>query len=664
MRRCLALILAAWALPAAPAIAQWGEAPLAGAEGERCGSVAGDGWIAALDRRARAVVLWRTGPNGAAAEAGRLALPAAAFSCPVVSVAADGSALVAVEVLRPQRRLLIARRRGAGPLALTAQIRVDGRTSVLAGAAAAPGGSGVVVWSESRYRNPGARVAVTATRFTAGADIALSPEQLVAPTDVREDFVDPLVAAGVDAAGGAVVAWTVPRPAQRRGRVSGLAALDVAIAPPEAPFGAARRVMEDRQDVADLALAVAPDGRALLAHDGTGGVEVHERAPGGAFAPLVTYGVVPDAPPTARRPAVALAADGSAIVAFRNGDGIDVAMRAGAGPLAAPVTVGRDTRALRGLGFGFGVGFGGRPRVMRDEESVDAVVVPGGDAVVTWLAAAAHRGGPYHAEVATSKRGTFGSSAVVGGVVREVRAVAPLLDAAGPGVLWADDRGTDFSDGAGDALLHLARPGLALQDPPPPSVEVAGHRRALFPTQPLRLVLRCPASCEVRASIPPRRESGDRSVAVGGRRGAGRVTLLLRPSETPQLARRSGVLPVVLDAAAPGGARATHRTVRLAVRRRPLPPFRAPLDLAARRRGDDVVVTWRTDGPARRMTYVVATKRGAEGSVRPDTVADVVKGRARTRFRVRLREVPAAHRHVVFSAGQVTREDGRVIRIR
>jgi hypothetical protein len=70
--------------------------------------------------------------------------------------------------------------------------------------------------------------------------------------------------------------------------------------------------------------------------------------------------------------------------------------------------------------------------------------------------------------------------------------------------------------------------------------------------------------------------------------------------------------------------------------KRAAPPVPAPLDIAARRHGRSVVVSWRTAFPARRCFFFVFA--GPSRHPRTDVSAvDSVRGRGRSHFRVRLR---------------------------
>jgi hypothetical protein len=428
MRRAAALLLLAFALRAETAGAQWGEPPLPIEAGVRCPADAGGGRVALLDPSGRNLTLWRTGADGLHPD-GALRVPSAFGACPAVAVAADGAAVVAVALRTATGRtkLAIARRAPGGAFRfIPAPVPPKRIDEVVPAAAVAPGGGGVVAWGERRSLGPTARLAVRAIRIAPDGSAA-SLETLMPRTTVDAAYgFSSAVLAGADGAGGATVAWLAPRPPQRDGRVGGLAAVDVAAAPAGAPFGAPQRLTENVQDVADLDLVVAGDGRALLAHDGSAGIAVFERAPGAGFASAGRYATGSDiAPPRGSRPAVGLAQDGSAVVAWRERGRIHAIARAGAGPFGAPVAIAADARA-GSLGFAVAI-VEGPAGSERDAQSLDAAVGPGGSAVVTWIARPALPGAPFGAAVATASAGAFVPPAAIGGVVRDVRAAVPVL---------------------------------------------------------------------------------------------------------------------------------------------------------------------------------------------------------------------------------------------
>jgi hypothetical protein len=105
------------------------------------------------------------------------------------------------------------------------------------------------------------------------------------------------------------------------------------------------------------------------------------------------------------------------------------------------------------------------------------------------------------------------------------------------------------------------------------------------------------------------------------------------------------------------------------VRRPPLPVPRL-LDVRAVRRGDSIVVSWRTEFAARRTFFTVigtrTRKLGPDAIEGPRSFA-VLRGRGRTRFRARLRpEHPARVRWVRVFAYSFDRTPGHraVVRVR
>ena len=134
---------------------------------------------------------------------------------------------------------------------------------------------------------------------------SFGPPQELARATVEDFFGTITAQAGMSAAGEAIVAWAVPRGQSTQ--------LWATIAPPGAPFGAPQRIAE-ALDGSRFELAVAADGRALLAFASGKSPTVAERAPGAAFGAPQTLGGPADV--FAYDPAVALRPDGGAVVAW------------------------------------------------------------------------------------------------------------------------------------------------------------------------------------------------------------------------------------------------------------------------------------------------------------------------------------------------------------
>jgi hypothetical protein len=98
---------------------------------------------------------------------------------------------------------------------------------------------------------------------------------------------------------------------------------------------------------------------------------------------------------------------------------------------------------------------------------------------------------------------------------------------------------------------------------------------------------------------------------------------------------------LAVHATAPGGGATAARSVRVHVTRLRSLPVRRPLDVTARREGDEIVVRWRTDAPARRQQFFVAGQiRENSFDAAPPGTFRFVHGRGRTRFTARLRPLP------------------------
>ena len=260
-------------------------------------------------------------------------------------------------------------------------------------------------------------------------------------------------------------------------------------------------------------LAVAPDGRALLAFVAGGRCRVAERAPGGAFAP--------GAAERRGRPA---------------GDELEVALgsgRRGGGGLAGRGRPRRERgraarrRRLRGagdaparrpdlrarrhdsgpidIGFAEDLLFGGHL----------GVAVAGDRATVVWPRDAVTRGLRWRGADAASVPLAGGPTAaeLLGSPLRDVGSEAPLTLADGTAaVAWGD-----AADAGGDRV-HLALAGAAApRRARTPRVRV-GRPGVVRGKAPLRLPVSCTAACDVR--IQSAGDSTSVSLPRAGRRTA------------------------------------------------------------------------------------------------------------------------------------------------
>ncbi len=208
------------------------------------------------------------------------------------------------------------------------------------------------------------------------------------------------------------------------------------------------------------------------------------------------------------------------------------------------------------------------------------------------------------------------------------------------GVAWADN-----DEKARDGRLHLAVEGAAnAADPRAPSVRVLPPRgRLVGARDPLKLAVHCSAACDVRAST-----EGDAPRPGRCRcRRAGDAQLTIQPSARPIATLRGGPVRVLVRYGGPGARRAAAKSLTIELRRRPSPPHPRLLGAVARRDGDDVVVSFRTDRDAKAedfLVYATATRD-------PDATAlqgDEPTGTKR-RFQLRLRKVETARFVTVLS---------------
>jgi hypothetical protein len=655
MRRLMTLTATAVLLAASPAAAQWGEAPpvaLGAQDVATCLRDAGGGRVAALAQRGErfGTALHTVTPDGLRPD-GEVLLGRSLVACPAVAAAESGAAVTAAALyagtaMRPGGVRLVAAVRGAGgdfaaPVDLG---RVaDLEASIMPSVAIAPDGTVAVAWLELHdvFGFDDGRTTLRVARRPPGG--GFGPVETIG-RDVRGPSPGGPPALAFDAAGSLTLAWARPRPA--RGRVEGLASVEVVTVAPGAPFGGPQVIAREAQDVAEVALAVAPDGSALLAHDGNEAVQVLERT--GAAAPFAAGERIGGEPErSAARPAVALAADGGAVVAWRDGygTGVHATAREPAGAFGAPTRLEADVDDGP-TSFSILARRGGPP--LDDDDRVRVAAAPGGRALVGWRVRGAAFGAP--AAIRVAQRSATGFGAVrLGSPVRDADGFAPWLGLPEPAVVWTDNRTDPFAFDTyptGGGRLHLSRPPAASAGPPAPAIAVRVKRRALYPSAPLILDVACAAACDLRAVVAPRggrRRTGEwrgGAIATGGRSTPGRVRLAARPSTAPIAPRGGGPIRILVRATAPNGTAVAQRSLRARVRRRTPPPLQRPVGLRARRAGDDVIVTWRTAGPARRMSFLLSGHRRRDGTAPRGRIQPSAyrPGNGDRRFRARLRD--------------------------
>jgi hypothetical protein len=536
-------------------------------------------------------------------------------------------------------------------------------------AAVARDGSAVVAWTERRGELVATRQrlrVVVARRLPGGGFGA--PEPLTGWWTVYGLGV-PNPQVGVDSSGTVSVAWS-----QATGRRSLLERVHVAVAAPGAPF-TRRRLGAGSYFSADANLAVAPDGWSLVVHGSDeSGLAVFERGPGAERFTRVLIPQASDAYDGAGDPAAAIGAGGGAVVAWRLGPagvggGVAAMTRAPGGAFGAPEIVDRARRQGSGESFAVVLAGGGSPPVDNDADRLGVALGSDGRALIAWLAT--RRGMPTtRARAAVGVLGgAFEPAQDISRSLRDAEAVAPLFLPEGrAGVAWIDNAGLSFSPtfnqrGEYDGRLHLAVEGAPAPVSATPRLRLRAARvQRLFASEPVRVTARCDRPCDVLGAV---RGSGEVSVTLPT--GSGTELELPRGGIFEPRDARHGRLIVEVRAAEPGGRAAARRTVRVRVVRRPPLPLRRPLDVRARRRGDAIVVRWRTAAPARRMYFSLLGHRQREPRDLTSLATAFVPARGRTRFTARLLpERPARIRWVSIYAVSVDRARPRstVVRVR
>lgn len=514
--------------------------------------------------------------------------------------------------------------------------------------ATAPGGAAIVAWVQRRPGLDGNARVMVAVRPSADAPFGT-------PTAVDGRPADHGAAvAGIDAAGRAVVAWRTASPRNFLQEVVHVAAADAS-----GRFGPPRALTRTRGW--SLALAVAPDGQALLAAEGLHGLHAYERLPGQADftrVPLPSVAYVLDL-------AAALNPDGGAVIAYRTDEWSTAALVRSAG---GAFRKGGDITVRRVGHFGptesaftpplvSSLGAHAEPPDDRAGQDLAVALTPSGRILMTWV----QNGQGETAASAYVARGTltdgFARPSRVGGACRSATAARPLrFDDDVLGVAWADDARVDTRQGGqrliGGGRAHVARdlapdgPTTSAPAAPRMSARLLGPP-ALHAAEPFRVRVRCERACDVRAVAVARTVPQPKWVLFGRRGGArqvldasdtlpagGETTLQLDPEEGSNAAGARGFprTPIGVLACTPGGAVAERLELPAP---RALPPvFLDIAGLTARRRGDVVRATWRTTRPARRIRFTAYLVLA--GGVR-ERIAVGVAGRGRTRFAATLR---------------------------
>jgi hypothetical protein len=604
--------------------------------------------------------------------------------CPEIAPADGAPPLAAGFVLLPRGRGRFDTALRVAPLGKAPQTleQVDDDSSIgVPSVATAPGGAAVVAWIQRKGLAEHSRVMAAVRR---SADMPFAAPTAVEGAPGNHGYA----VAGIDAAGRVVVAWRTESPRNFLQQT-----VHVAVADESGRFGPPRALARMRGG--SLALAVAPDGRALLVAEGLDGLHAYERLPGQADftrVPLPSVPYVMDL-------AVALNPDGGAVIAYRTDPWSTAAL---VRPAGGAFREGSDV-AVRRLGnFGptesafasplvSSLGAHAEPPDDTAGQDLAVALTPSGQILMTWVQDEEGE----RAASAYVARGTltdgFGAPSRVGGACRSATAARPLrFDDDAIGVAWTDDARVDTRQGGlrrlGGGRAHVAR-DLAPGEPPasaPAAPRMTARLMgppALRAAEPLRVRVRCEHACDVRAVAVARtlpqpwwstfgRRGGARQVldASDALPAGGKTTLRLDPENGSNAAGARGFprTPIVVRACAPGNTVAERIELPAP---RALPPGRIPsiaglAGLAARRRGDLVRATWRTTAPARRIRFTAYLLLA--GGVHKPIVARVA-GQGRTHFAATL-HVPhgrqATRVGLVMRSADLRLPDHVVVRVR
>jgi hypothetical protein len=534
--------------------------------------------------------------------------------CVSVSARPDGSALAAAAVRAADgsQRIAVASRAAGGsfgaPATVTDPIASDELSLVTA--VLDDAGDALVAWDEGDDRRSRIRAMLRPAGGAFGAPVVLS-----APGE--RPFT---LEAGLGAGGEPIVAWSDYRTATRLGVEDPVRA--------SIGFGPAQTI-GTVPAAGNPALAVAPDGRALIVLPRRDAIAVSERPPGGAFGAPVVVAKAPD--PLTSLVAAAIEPGGAAAVLWSGWTlgATGMVTRAGAGAFGAPVTLQRAAakRVPPAALFPyyepvydrFGLA------VTQYFSLGTSLTISAGDAVATWLGRAKASLGAVAAATVPLAGGPVERSRLVGPLGFQDALQFPTVTG-DAGVGWLEDTGRGIR-------LRTAARGIA---PPDDAAVPRVTVRRLGPavvkwSSDLRLRVTCSAACDVTALSP--------SAGVGGRLAldkAGHGTLVISPFQEGAVAPLHGRARVRLVYGPPGTLHPRVRTVSVKLRVRSTPRLPHVIALKAVRRGDDVRVTFRL----RRATGWVSfyATGAAERGGTPVTVAipaGTVTDR-HTRFRITL----------------------------
>ncbi|MDA0185325.1 hypothetical protein OJ997_33780, partial [Solirubrobacter phytolaccae] len=360
-------------------------------------------------------------------------------ACPAVASDANGAAVLAAPLKNGVRIAL----REPGAVTWSAPVTLPEIQTWGISAAVSARGDAVLAWMEGDLEG---RVRIRGVRRAAGGAVG-AVEELVPWQE--EGGYEVGVEVGMSAAGEAIVVHSEPS-GERDGDEETVRVL-ARIAPPGGPLGPPRTLVTARSDTPP-ALAVAPDGRALVALGGFNDMQLYERAPGGDFAPLQVLEVGS----LFGRLALDLQPNGAAVVAWRQGDydPIRAIVRGGPGRFNPPLAAAEAPKPLRRSSISSLYLMTGTNPPPEDAQDVVASLGPDGRALLAWST-------PEHGVgTVTVRDGVPSGATLLGSPLRPSAGLSPFTLADGsPALAWTDDRGLHDRDAA-DGRLHLALEGV------------------------------------------------------------------------------------------------------------------------------------------------------------------------------------------------------------
>ena len=409
---------------------------------------------------------------------------------------------------------------------------------------------------------------------------------------------------------------------------------------PVAPFGAPQKIAPIEHG-APTTLAVGADGRAVAVFtDRDRRLVVAERAPAGAFAaPAVIDGSLTN---ISAYPAAVVRPDGAAIVAWWSPltAALTVRTRERPGAFGPPISLVRPRRLDSVASIvqqRFSPALSSRADAAWPHATLAADGRVAGDLERSRAASRRVADRPWRRVRELRRRRARGQRPGRGSAQRRGTDAGPAggrLDSRSPGPI-ADPKGRS------GACTSPARASPAAPEPAAPKVTVAAlGSGALRDADPLSLRVTCDAACDVYAQIAGEEIATDVSLAAAGSR-----RLELRPNDDPIAPRGGGKVRVVLRSSAPGGHRATARTLTFDLRRAKTAYAPRVLGLTVAVDGKDLVVRWHTAKPAAPRFYSV----WAFDEEDPVTSADPT-GRSRRNFTVRIRNALGATKVTVYTA--------------